>query len=105
MVFENYKKNEYYSYQESISRTTVYTLVTTDDKMHSKMTDKVLKRIGSKLQAARKLKGLTQEQVADKAGITSNYYAQIERGERNPTTTVITTIISAIGVDISDILN
>jgi transcriptional regulator with XRE-family HTH domain len=68
------------------------------------MTDKALKRIGEKLQAARKLKGLTQEQVADKVGLSRTYYAQIERGERNPSTTVITAIISAIGVDITDIL-
>jgi transcriptional regulator with XRE-family HTH domain len=68
------------------------------------MTDKALKRIGNKLQSARKLKGLTQEDVADKVGITRSYYAQIERGERNPATTVITAIISAIGVDIIDIL-
>lgn len=68
------------------------------------MTDKALKRIGSKLQAARKLKGLTQEQVADKVGITRSYYAQVERGERNPTTTVIMAIIDALGVDVSDVL-
>ena len=68
------------------------------------MTDKRLKRIGERLQAARKLKGLTQEDVADKVGVSRTYYAQIERGERNPSTTVITSIIEAIGVDLIDIL-
>lgn len=68
------------------------------------MTDRALKQIGNKLQAARKLKGFTQEQVASKVGITRSYYAQVERGERNPTTTVIMSIVNAIGVDISDIL-
>jgi len=68
------------------------------------MTDKTLKRISNKLLAARKLKGLTQEQVANKVGITRSYYAQIERGERNPATTVMLAIIAAIGVDITDIL-
>jgi transcriptional regulator with XRE-family HTH domain len=79
-------------------------LFITDVKMNFYMTDKALKRIGSKLQAARKLKNLTQEQVADRVGITRSYYAQVERGERNPTTTVITAIIAAIGVEITDIL-
>jgi len=68
------------------------------------MTDKTLKRISNKLLAARKLKGLTQEQVASKVGITRSYYAQIERGERNPTTTVMLAIIAAIDVDMIDIL-
>lgn len=68
------------------------------------MTDKILKRIGIKLQAARRLKGLTQEQIANKVGITRNYYSQIERGERNPTTTVIVSIIEALGVELTDIL-
>jgi transcriptional regulator with XRE-family HTH domain len=68
------------------------------------MTDQVLKRLGIKLQSARRLKGLTQEEVAKKSGITRNYYALIERGLKNPTTTVITAIIEAIGVDLRDIL-
>jgi transcriptional regulator with XRE-family HTH domain len=68
------------------------------------MTDKALQRIGNKLQAARKLKGFTQEQVAEKVGITRSYYAQVERGERNPTTTVITAIIHALGAEITDVL-
>jgi len=68
------------------------------------MPRKCLKKIGNKLFAARKLKGLTQEQIADKVGITRSYYAQVERGERNPTTTIILAIVDAIGVDISDIL-
>jgi transcriptional regulator with XRE-family HTH domain len=68
------------------------------------MTDKTLKRISNKLLAARKLKGLTQEQVDNKVGITRSYYAQIERGERNPTTTVMLAIIAAIGVDVIDVL-
>jgi len=68
------------------------------------MTDKSLKHIGNKLQAARKLKGLTQEELSNKVGITRSYYAQVERGERNPTTTVIMSIVEALGVDISDVL-
>jgi len=68
------------------------------------MTDKALTRIGKKLQAARKLKDLTQEQVADKVGISRTYYSQIENGERNPAATVIMDISKVLSVDISDIL-
>ena len=68
------------------------------------MTDQALKRIGNKLQVARKLKDLTQEQVADKVGISRSYYLQIENGERNPSSTVIMDIVRVLGVDIADVL-
>lgn len=38
-------------------------------------------QIGKNLKKAREKAGLTQEQVAEKAGIHVNYYARIERGE------------------------
>lgn len=69
------------------------------------MTDKVLKRIGNKLQSARNLKSLTQLEVATRAGISRTYYSQIENGERDPSTTTITNIAKVLGVDIADILN
>ena len=68
------------------------------------MTDQALKRIGNKLQAARKLKDLTQEQVADNVGISRSYYLQIENGELNPSSTVIMDIVRVLGVDIADVL-
>lgn len=68
------------------------------------MTNRALKLIGSKLQAARKLKGLTQQEVADRVGISRTYYSQIENGDRDPATTVITNIAKALDVNIADIL-
>jgi len=68
------------------------------------MTDKALIRIGIKLQAARKIKGMTQQEVADRVGISRTYYSQIENGERDPATTVITTITKVLEVNISDIV-
>lgn len=38
----------------------------------------------SRLKKARKSLGLTQEQVAEKIGITANSYARIERGDAKP---------------------
>lgn len=35
-----------------------------------------------KLQTARKDKGMTQQQMADRLGISLNYYQKIEAGER-----------------------
>jgi transcriptional regulator with XRE-family HTH domain len=68
------------------------------------MTDKALKQIGSKLQAARKLKGITQQEIANRVGISRTYYSQIENGDRDPSATIITNIAKALGVSIADIL-
>ncbi len=40
-------------------------------------------KLGSKLKAAREKAGLTQAEVATKAGLNANYYAVVERGEGN----------------------
>ena len=42
---------------------------------------KELEAIGRKLKAARESAGLTQAELATKAGLSSNYYAVVERGE------------------------
>lgn len=42
-----------------------------------------LKELSKKLTEAREKLGLTQEQVAKKAGMDVTYYARIERGEIN----------------------
>ena len=41
------------------------------------------KKLGDKVRKAREKARLTQAEVAEKAGINSSYYAQIERGEVN----------------------
>lgn len=41
------------------------------------------KKLGDKVRKAREKARLTQAEVAERAGINSSYYAQIERGEVN----------------------
>jgi transcriptional regulator with XRE-family HTH domain len=45
--------------------------------------EKILKDLGNQFKQARELARLKQSEIADKAGINANYYAQIERGEVN----------------------
>jgi transcriptional regulator with XRE-family HTH domain len=45
---------------------------------------KAIKEFGSRVKAAREKMGLTQVDVAEKADMTVNYFAMIERGEVNP---------------------
>lgn len=47
------------------------------------MGDKNLSLFGSRLREIRLSKGLTQEALADKAGLHSTYVGGVERGERN----------------------
>lgn len=62
-------------------------------------------RTAARIRQARQNKGLTQSEVAKKAGISENHYAQIERVEKNPTVSTFKNIIDAIGVSSADILD
>ena len=48
------------------------------------MTDKTTKEIAANIKRVRLHKAMTQVEVAQKAGMNSNYYAKIERGETHP---------------------
>lgn len=54
---------------------------------------------------ARKQKGYTQEQVATRCFIDRSYYAQIEKGTRNPSMEVAKKIATALGVNPSTFFN
>jgi len=70
----------------------------TDDKAS-------IERTAARLRKARQAKSMTQAEVAKKAGISENHYAQIERAEKNPTVSTFKSIIKAIGVSSSEILD
>lgn len=46
----------------------------------------------------------TQEQMAEKLGLTRNGYAKIERGESTPTLTRLEDIAQVLGIRLSDLL-
>ena len=64
-----------------------------------------IERTADRLRKARKASRLTQARVAEKAKISENHYAQIERGEKNPTVSTFKSIVKAIGVSASEILD
>ena len=57
-----------------------------------------LKRLGEKIRKLRKQKGISQETLADKAGIERSYMGAIERGERNPSYDKLVSIARALNV-------
>jgi len=68
------------------------------------ITSKEWKEIGERIRGIREEKKLTQEDVAKEVGITTSYFARIERGEEKPTMDVIKSIVRTLSVKISTIL-
>jgi len=52
----------------------------------------------------RAYRGLTQQQLAETAGISTPYLSQIESGRRKGTTAVLTAIARALGLSLDDIV-
>lgn len=68
------------------------------------MSKETLDTIGRKMREAREKQHLTQSDVAEKAGLSTNHYAQIERGEANPTVEALESICKALKLKSSKIL-
>lgn len=68
------------------------------------MSDKLGNNIGHQLSIARRQKGLTQAEVAKRAGTNVNYYAKLERGEAVPSLKMLEKVVKALGIKSSDVL-
>ena len=61
--------------------------------------------LGARIKAARERTGLTQQELADRVGITRVYVAKLEGGDRDsPSLPVLERIAKAIGVKLVDLL-
>lgn len=65
--------------------------------------DTPTQKIADRLKELRLARELTQADLAHKAGINSNTYAKIERGEQAATVIMLNTIASALGVELEEI--
>lgn len=72
--------------------------------MRTSSDKKIVADIASKLKAIRLKKSMKQVDVAEKAGIDSNYYSRVERGEAIPTVITLKKILSAFKVKSSEVL-
>lgn len=59
---------------------------------------------GRRVREVRKGKGISQERLAEMAGIDRSYMGNIERGEKNVTLKKVYEICDALGVDINDLV-
>ncbi len=70
----------------------------------NKSKEKACVEFGFQVRKLREEQGYSQESFAEKVEIHRTYIGGIERGERNPTLTMITRIAKALGVPPSDLV-
>lgn len=58
-----------------------------------------LKRLGQRIARIRKIKKITQEELAERSNLTMSYISKIETGKKNPTMAVIEKIADGLGMD------
>ncbi len=73
-------------------------------KTRSNSLREVLRRLGENVRAARRERGLTQEDLAELLDISVAYVSLIERGGRNPPVTTVFAIAHALRVSPSDLM-
>ena len=59
--------------------------------------------VGARLRAYRKQRGVTQEEIGEKAGLCYSYIGQVERGEKNLTLSSLERILSVLGISFSEL--
>ena len=67
------------------------------------MDAKLARTIGAAARAARQAQELTQEDAADAVGVSTEFYARIERGKTLPSSPTLASIASALNVS-ADVL-
>lgn len=61
-------------------------------------------RFGERLRAVRQQRGISQEKLADLAGLHRTYVSSIERGERNVSLVNIERLAAALGVAMAELM-
>ena len=67
-------------------------------------TDERMIAFGRRVREVRKSKGISQERLAEMAGIDRSYMGNIERGEKNVTLKKVYEICDALDIEIQDLI-
>jgi transcriptional regulator with XRE-family HTH domain len=78
--------------------------MTTVEIPPAKQKGDLLSAIGETLRAERTERGLTLKQVAEGAHVSVSYLAEIERGEKDPSSRVVENIARSLDMEVSDLL-
>ena len=65
----------------------------------------ILELFGKKIRSLRRVKDLTQEQLAELAGVSLQNMGEIERGKGNPTLVTVEKLSAALQEDLSSIFD
>ena len=68
-----------------------------------KSTEKLRLRVGRQMKQLRLLRGLSQEQLAEKVGITSKHLGQMERGKANISIDMLDVVAASLAVDAGEL--
>ncbi|MBI5209432.1 MAG: helix-turn-helix transcriptional regulator [Elusimicrobia bacterium] len=63
------------------------------------MTENIYKSLSRRIREERNLRGWTQEELAERAGVHLSFIGQIERGIRKPSLATVQRMAEALGVD------
>ena len=78
--------------------------MTTVEIPPAKQKGDLLAAIGETLRAERTERGLTLKQVAEGAHVSVSYLAEIERGEKDPSSRVLENIARSLDMEVSELL-
>ncbi len=63
------------------------------------------KLLGRRIRSLRQAKGLTQQQLGERAHLNYKYLGAVERGEENPSLLVLERIATALAVELLDLFH
>lgn len=72
-----------------------------DYDRNSEETKKNLNNFGSRIQELRKKNNLTQSELAEKIGLSTNFIGMVERGERNTSVDKIFKLAKAFNISLA----
>ena len=71
--------------------------------MHNVRNQKFLNKLAKNLKKARKDRGVSQEELAYKSGLTLSQIARIETAKINTTVSTISALLQALGADANEL--
>jgi transcriptional regulator with XRE-family HTH domain len=63
----------------------------------------MLRRLGARVKLLRRERRLTQEELAERAGLTSKFVGEVERAESNPSAASLARMAGALAVSMGDL--
>jgi transcriptional regulator with XRE-family HTH domain len=61
--------------------------------------------LGVRIRKLRQEQNITQEKLAELAGLDRSYFGSVERGERNPSLANLVKVASSLGVTLSELVD